>query len=59
MHAEKGDGGLTEHERATLAACENVHLVTIPGATFFIPNEAPTTSAQAIAEALDNTTRSR
>jgi pimeloyl-ACP methyl ester carboxylesterase len=56
VHAEKGDGGLTEHERATLTACENVHLVTIPGAAFFIPNEAPTTSAQAIAEALDNTT---
>ena len=59
VHAEKGDGGLTQQERATLAACENVHLVTIPGAVFFIPNEAPTRAAQAITEALSNTTAPR
>jgi pimeloyl-ACP methyl ester carboxylesterase len=59
VHAQKGDGGLTDHERATLADCENVHLVTIPGSVFFIPNEAPTRSAQAIAEALSGATPSR
>ena len=31
VHAEKGDGGLTDSERRTLRACSNVHLVTIPG----------------------------
>ena len=31
VHAEKGDGGLTDAERATLEAAPNVTLVTIPG----------------------------
>jgi hypothetical protein len=31
VHAEKGDGGLTDAERATLQAAPNVTLVTIPG----------------------------
>ena len=41
VHAEKGDGGLTDHERRTLEACPQVQLVTIPGAVFFLPNEVP------------------
>src|SRR3954469_3264080 len=34
VHAEKGDGGLTDAERATLQAAPNVTLVTIPGSLF-------------------------
>jgi pimeloyl-ACP methyl ester carboxylesterase len=52
MHAEKGDGGLTEHERAVLERCPHVHVVTLPGAVMFLPNEAPEAVAQLIAAAL-------
>ena len=53
VHAEKnGDGGLTDDERATLEAAPNVTLVTIPGAVFLIPDEAPKETAEAIASAL-------
>ena len=41
VHAEKGDGGLTEHEREVLEACPHVRVVTLPGTVFFLPNEAP------------------
>ena len=41
VHAEKGDGGLTDEERRTLEACPHAHLVTIPGHVFFLPNEVP------------------
>src|SRR6516225_8369847 len=40
VHAEKGDGGLTDEERRTLEACPQTHVVTIPGNVFFLPNEA-------------------
>ena len=52
VHAEKGDGGLTDDERRTLAACPNVHLVTLPGAVFFLPNEVPERIAGVILEAV-------
>ena len=52
VHAEKGDGGLTDHERRTLEACPQVHLVTIPGAVFFLPNEVPDRIADHIVEAV-------
>jgi len=52
VHAEKGDGGLTDAERATLEAAANVTLVTIPGAVFFLPDEAPQRTAEVIATAL-------
>jgi pimeloyl-ACP methyl ester carboxylesterase len=53
VHAEeKGDGGLTDAERATLEAAPNVTLVTIPGAVFLIPDEAPQRTAAVIADAL-------
>jgi pimeloyl-ACP methyl ester carboxylesterase len=53
VHAEEnGDGGLTNAERATLEAAPNVTLVTIPGAVFLIPDEAPQRTAAVIAEAL-------
>ena len=52
VHAEKGDGGLTEAERATLQAAPNVTLVTIPGSVFLLPDEAPQKTAAVIASAL-------
>jgi pimeloyl-ACP methyl ester carboxylesterase len=53
VHAEKkGDGGLTDAERATLQAAPNVTLVTIPGSVFLLPDEAPQETAAAIASAL-------
>jgi len=57
VHAEeKGDGGLTDAERATLEAAPNVTLVTIPGAVFLIPDEAPQRAAAVIADALKQAT---
>jgi pimeloyl-ACP methyl ester carboxylesterase len=52
VHAEKGDGGLTDDERHTLEACPQAHLVTLPGAVFFMPNEAPGPIADVIVEAV-------
>jgi len=52
VHAEKGDGGLTDAERATLEAAPQVTLVTIPGSVFLLPDEAPKETAAAIASAL-------
>jgi len=57
VHAEeKGDGGLTDAERATLVAAPNVTLVTIPGAVFLIPDVAPQRTAEVIADALKQAT---
>ena len=56
VHAEKGDGGLTDPERATLESAPNVTLVTIPGAVFFLPDEAPQQTAAVIATALSQAT---
>jgi len=55
VHAEKGDGGLTDAERATLEAAPNVTLVTIPGSVYLLPDEAPRETAAAIASALSQT----
>ena len=52
VHAEKGDGGLTDAERAALEAAANVTLVTIPGSVFLLPDEAPRETAAAIAAAV-------
>ena len=52
VHAEKGDGDLTDAERATLQAAPNVTLVTIPGSVFLLPDEAPQKTAAVIASAL-------
>jgi pimeloyl-ACP methyl ester carboxylesterase len=52
VHAEKGDGGLTDHERRTLEACPQAHLVTIRGTVLFLPNEVPERIAEVIAEAV-------
>jgi pimeloyl-ACP methyl ester carboxylesterase len=51
VHAERGDGDLTVEERRTLEACPDTHVVTIPGAVFFLPNEAPGPIADVIVEA--------
>jgi pimeloyl-ACP methyl ester carboxylesterase len=56
VHAEKGDGGLTDAERATLHAAPNVTLVTIPGSVFLLPDEAPQKTAAVIASALSQAT---
>lgn len=56
VHAEKGDGGLTDAERATLQAAPNVTLVTIPGSVFLLPDEAPQQTAAVIATALSQVT---
>jgi pimeloyl-ACP methyl ester carboxylesterase len=58
VHAEKGDGGLTEEERRTLEACPHIHLVTIPGHVFFLPNEVPEPIAAVVLEATGTTQRS-
>ncbi|WP_432879755.1 alpha/beta fold hydrolase [Kribbella sp. CA-245084] len=52
VHAEKGDGSLSAAERATLEAASNVTVVTIPGAVFFLPDEAPQQTAALVADAL-------
>jgi pimeloyl-ACP methyl ester carboxylesterase len=52
VHAQNGDGGLTSEERATLAACPRTTLVTIPGTSYFIPNEEPELVASLLADAL-------
>jgi hypothetical protein len=51
VDAEKGGGGLTDDERRTLETCPNVHLVTIPGNVFFLPNEVPERIAGIVLEA--------
>jgi pimeloyl-ACP methyl ester carboxylesterase len=51
VHAEKGDGDLTDDERATLAAAPSVTLVTIPGSVFLLPDEDPQKIAEVIATA--------
>jgi hypothetical protein len=56
VHAEKGDGGLTNRERATLQAAANVTLVTVPGSVFLLPDEAPEQTAAVIAQALSSAT---
>ena len=52
VHAEKGDGGLTDGERRTLQNCGHVQLVTIPGSVFFLPVEVPERIADIISQAV-------
>ena len=52
VHAEKGDGALTPHERTVLEACPHVRVMTIPGQVFFLPNEVPGLIADLINQAL-------
>ena len=52
VHAEKGDGGLTDAERATLQAAPNVTLVTIPGAGHLSNLEHPEAFGRLVADFL-------
>ena len=52
VHAEKGDGALTQHERDVLEDCPHVRVVTLPGEIFFLPNEAPKAIADVVVEAV-------
>ena len=52
VHAEKGDGGLSGEERRTLEACPRSTVVTIPGTSFFLPNDEPERVASLLVEAL-------
>jgi hypothetical protein len=52
VHAEKGDGGLTQHERTTLEECPRVRIVTLQGDVFLLPNEVPDRIADLIVQAL-------
>lgn len=51
VHAQKGDGGLTDDERRTLESCPHARVVTIPGHVFLLPNEVPERVAEILAEA--------
>ena len=52
VHAEKGDGGLTDTERRTLETCSHTQVMTLPGHVFFIPGETPQQVAELIIDAL-------
>jgi pimeloyl-ACP methyl ester carboxylesterase len=52
VHAEKGDGGLTDHEREILEGCPHTRVVTIPGNAFFLPNEESARVAGVIVDAI-------
>ena len=52
VHAEKGDGRLTDAERQSLQQCPNVTVVTIPGKSFFLPNEHSAELAELTVKAL-------
>ena len=59
VHGERGDGGVTDEERRTLEACPRIRMITIPGASYFTPNEEPGLVAKLVAEALDRAGRLR
>jgi pimeloyl-ACP methyl ester carboxylesterase len=52
VHAERGDGGLTAAERRVLTACPTTTVVTVPGTSWFLPNEKPELVAGLILGAL-------
>src|SRR5512133_3818699 len=53
VRTAKGAGGLSDAERATRDAAPLVTVVTIPGAVFFLPDEAPRQIAEVTAAALE------
>ena len=59
VHAEKGDGGLTDAERRTLEECPDTTVITIPGTSLFIPNEEPERVATYISQALNRAAAGR
>ena len=52
VHGERGDGGVTDDERRTLEACPRIRVITLPGASYFTPNEEPALVAKLVVEAL-------
>lgn len=58
VHGETGDGGVTDEERRTLQAYPQIRIVTIPGGSFFTPNEEPALVAGLVVDALRATTPS-
>jgi pimeloyl-ACP methyl ester carboxylesterase len=52
VHGERGDGGITDEERRMLEACPRMSVITIPGASYFTPNEEPALVAKLVVEAL-------
>ena len=52
VHGERGDGGITNAERRTLESSQRMKLITIPGASYFTPNEQPALVASLVVEAL-------
>ena len=52
VHGETGDGGVTDEERRTLQAYPWIRIVTIPGRSFFTPNEEPALVADLVVAAL-------
>jgi pimeloyl-ACP methyl ester carboxylesterase len=57
VHGERGDGGITAEERSTLESCPRMTVITIPGASYFTPNEEPALVAGLVAEALGTSAR--
>jgi pimeloyl-ACP methyl ester carboxylesterase len=51
VHAEKGDGGLTNDERDTLEHCATTSLITTPGTSWMLPCEEPDQIAELICTA--------
>ncbi len=56
VHGQTGDGGITDEERRTLQAYSWIRIVTIPGNSFFTPNEEPALVAGLVVAALDSAT---
>lgn len=52
VHGERGDGGITDRERHILEGCSQMNLITIPGASYFTPNEEPALVAGLVIQAL-------
>jgi pimeloyl-ACP methyl ester carboxylesterase len=52
IHGERGDGEITNAERRTLESCPRMKVITIPGASYFTPNEEPALVASLVVEAL-------
>jgi pimeloyl-ACP methyl ester carboxylesterase len=55
VHGESGDGGIGEVDRRLLEASPVVQLVTIPGTSFFTPNEEPALVADLVRKAFVRT----
>jgi pimeloyl-ACP methyl ester carboxylesterase len=52
VHGERGDGGITDDERRVLEACPRVRVITLPGTSYFMPNEEPALVADLVADGL-------